>query len=294
MAAPATLRALLYCEKTEAILNASKPFKVKVRGKSPICLGAGTLPMVPVTCPHLESVEFLLEPLGFKDEQLPEGLLVSPSLVTSTKGLLYTPVVNVGTADVWLSPRRAIAIVQAVTAPSVETATSISVDPSWEDCLAYVSTQDVAACSSTSEFEGLNKQQVSQARALFSKYESLFYKGEGDDVPVRQPYRRLPPSQYETVRAHIQQLLDSKVIRESSSPFSSPIVMVMKKDVSLRLCVDYRQLNSKTCRDALPSIKESLDSLSGARWLSTLNLASGYNQVSVAEKDKFKTTYCTF
>eukprot|EP00064_Thunnus_orientalis_P022840 superscaffoldBa00008073_g23061 len=116
-----------------------------------------------------------------------------------------------------------------------------------------------------------------------------------DEVPVRQRFRRIPPSEYETVNTHIRQLLDSQVIRESSSPYASPIVIVKKKDGSIRLCVDYRQLNSKTCRDAfpLPRIEESLDALSGAKWFSTMDLASGYNQVPFAEKDKMKTAFCT-
>lgn len=195
------------------------------------------------------------------------------------------------------------------------TAASISVDPSWEQCQAYVSTQEVVeSCSfpefTVPDFPGLTQQQAAEARALLVQYGNIFSQGEGDlgctslisheiplldNVPVRQPYRRIPPSQYETVKAHIQQLLDSKVIRESSSPYSSPIVLVTKKDGSLRLCVDYRQLNAKTRRDAypLPRIEESLDALSGARWFSTLDLASGYNQVPMVEQDKSKTAFCT-
>ncbi|KAI3358861.1 hypothetical protein L3Q82_015251 [Scortum barcoo] len=73
-----------------------------------------------------------------------------------------------------------------------------------------------------------------------------------DDIPVRQRHRRIPPSEYEAVKAHINQLLESQVIRESSSPYASPIVLVRKKDGSLRLCVDYRLLNSKTRKDAFP------------------------------------------
>lgn len=59
-------------------------------------------------------------------------------------------------------------------------------------------------------------------------------------------------------------------------------MVVRKKDGSLRLCVDYRLLNAKTRKDAfpLPRIEESLDALVGAQWLSTLDLASGYNQVA--------------
>ena len=115
------------------------------------------------------------------------------------------------------------------------------------------------------------------------------------DVPVRQRYRRIPPSDYEVVKEHINQLLSSQVIRESSSPYASPIVLVRKQDGSLCMCVDYRQLNSKTRKDAfpLPRIEESPDALSGACWFSTLDLASGYNQVPVTEADRSKTAFCT-
>ena len=132
-------------------------------------------------------------------------------------------------------------------------------------------------------------------RSLLDRYDSVFAANEGDlgctnlishdiplldDVPVRQRYRRIPPSEYDAVKTHINQLLESQVIRESSSPYASPIVLVRKKDGGLRLCVDYRLLNSKTRKDAflLPRIEESLDALSGARWFSTLDLASGYTQ----------------
>ncbi|MCI4395211.1 hypothetical protein PGIGA_G00177690 [Pangasianodon gigas] len=183
-AALATWRALRYCEKIKAVLNASKPFKVKVCGRSPVCLGAGTLTIVPVTCPHLESAEFLLEPFSFEDEQLPEGLLVSSTLVSAKKGLLYAPLFNVSKADVWLPPHCAVGTVQTVMATSVTTATSISVDHFWEDCLAYVSTQEVVAGSSAPDFimpdfDGLKEQQALQDKALFSKYHGIFAKDEG-------------------------------------------------------------------------------------------------------------------
>lgn len=116
-----------------------------------------------------------------------------------------------------------------------------------------------------------------------------------DDTPVTQRYRRIPPSEYEVVKEHINGLLSRQVIRESSSPYASPIVLVRKKDGSIHMCVDYRQLNSKTRRDAfpLPRIEESLDALSGACWFSTLDLASGYHQVPVTEADRPKTAFCT-
>lgn len=116
-----------------------------------------------------------------------------------------------------------------------------------------------------------------------------------DETPVSQPYRRIPPNQYKEVKEHISDLLRKGVIQESSSSYASPIVLVRKPDGSLRLCVDYRRLNSKTRRDAfpLPRIDESLDALSGAAFFSTLDLASGYHQVVMHEKDRDKTAFTT-
>ena len=72
-------------------------------------------------------------------------------------------------------------------------------------------------------------------------------------------------------------------MKESSSPWSFPVVLATKKDGSQRLCVDYRQLNAVTVKDAfpLPRVDDSLAALSGSRWFSTLDLASGYWQVAM-------------
>ena len=116
-----------------------------------------------------------------------------------------------------------------------------------------------------------------------------------NDVPVNQPYRRIPPSEYQSVKNHIQKLLDKQIIRESYSPYASPIVVVKKKDGSMRLCVDYRKLNQKTVKDAypLPRIAESWDALKGAKYFTTLDLASGYHQVAMDENDRAKTAFTT-
>ena len=72
-------------------------------------------------------------------------------------------------------------------------------------------------------------------------------------------------------------------------------MVVFKKTGEIRMCVDYRLINAKTRKDAypLPRIDKSLDALTGAQWFSTLDLASGYTQVPMAEKDKAKTAFCT-
>jgi hypothetical protein len=90
-------------------------------------------------------------------------------------------------------------------------------------------------------------------------------------------------------------MMRDDVIEESSSPWSSPIVLVKKKDGSTRFCVDYRRLNSVTRKDAypLPRMEDILDSLSGATAFSTIDMASGYWQCEVAESDREKTAFTT-
>ena len=67
-----------------------------------------------------------------------------------------------------------------------------------------------------------------------------------DDVPVSQPFQRIPPTQYQEVKDHIQKLLKDDIIQESHSPYAYPVVIVRKKDGSMRLCFDYHKLNVKT------------------------------------------------
>lgn len=85
------------------------------------------------------------------------------------------------------------------------------------------------------------------------------------------------------------------VIRPSKSPYASPVVIVTKKDGSLRLCIDNRKLDSCCTRDAfpLPRIEEALEALGQAKYFSTLDLTSGYWQVEVAQQDKHKTAFST-
>ena len=90
-------------------------------------------------------------------------------------------------------------------------------------------------------------------------------------------------------------MLKNDVIEPSGSPWSFPIALVTKKDGSVWFCVDYRKLNEVTRKDAysLPRIDDTLDTLSGARYFCTMDLASGYWQIEMDEKDKEKTAFIT-
>uniref|UniRef100_A0A3Q1HDU2 Gypsy retrotransposon integrase-like protein 1 n=1 Tax=Acanthochromis polyacanthus TaxID=80966 RepID=A0A3Q1HDU2_9TELE len=114
-----------------------------------------------------------------------------------------------------------------------------------------------------------------------------------DETPFKERPRPIHPSDREAVKQHLRELLDAGIIRESQSPFASPIVLVRKKNGSIRLCIDYRKLNLRTIRDAyaLPNIEETFTALSGAKWFSVMDLKSGYYQVEVADDDKPKTAF---
>ena len=117
----------------------------------------------------------------------------------------------------------------------------------------------------------------------------------GTHIPVRQPPRRTPFALRSQVDEMVQDMLDQDIVQPTSSPWASPIVLVKKKDGSMRFCVDYRRLNSITKLDVypLPRIDETLDVLAGARFFTTLDLASGYWQVTVDPAAREKTAFVT-
>lgn len=117
----------------------------------------------------------------------------------------------------------------------------------------------------------------------------------GDAKPIKLTPRRLPIFQRDVAECKIESMLQKEVIKPSNSPWASPIVFVKKRDGSTRFCVDYRSLNSVTVKDAypLPRVDESFDSLAGAKYFCTLDLASGYWQVVMQPEDRPKTAFAS-
>jgi len=113
------------------------------------------------------------------------------------------------------------------------------------------------------------------------------------DTPIKQRYRPRNPAMQQVIDEEVQEMLQNKVIEPSTSPWSSPIVIVRKRDGRPRFCIDFRRVNDVTERDAypLPQINATLDKLRGARYLTTLDLQQGYWQIPLAPESRAVTAF---
>jgi len=156
----------------------------------------------------------------------------------------------------------------------------------------------------------LNLEQREAVEDLLVKYEDIFSRNEfdigrtplveyhidtGDSRPIRQALRRQPLKHLDAIDENVESMLKHGIVEPAASPWASNVVIVTKKDGSLRFCVDYRAVNSVTYKDSypLPLIDNCLNAMSGASWFSTLDLRSGYHNIPVTEKDRDKTAFVT-
>lgn len=114
-----------------------------------------------------------------------------------------------------------------------------------------------------------------------------------DEEPVFQRARRLAPTEREKVNEQIGEWLREKIIQPSLSEYASPVVLVKRKDGTMRLCIDYRRLNEKVVRDRypLPLIEDQLDLLQSAKYYSTLDLKNGFFHVALEEQSRKFTAF---
>ena len=153
----------------------------------------------------------------------------------------------------------------------------------------------------------LSSEQLRELSMLLDKFEDMFQALPGhttlskhriiteEVAPVRLPPYRIPHALRENVHQELREMLDHGIIEQSTSNWAFPLVTVRKKDSSLRLCVDYRRLNSMSKADAypMPRVDELIDRVAGAPYISTLDLTKGYWQVPVAQEDREKTAFTT-
>lgn len=305
-------------QQMQSVSRAKKQIVAHIAGKETVHIPAWSTSTLIVkgrgnSCPGGYS-NLLLEPGKFP---LPQGLIVVPSLVSTTTSSFPIRVVNLSTEDIWLQPRTRLGILSPVESLRSGEGCEVKfqrVEAGVEEITVSTEERRVVTESLPDFLNRLclggTAEQQAELKALLLRYVDVFALSDEelgfsdkvqhrihlvDDVLITQPYRRIPPTQYSEVREHITKLLQKGVIKPSSSAYASPIVLVRKTDGNLRLCVDYRRLNVKTKRDAfpLPRIDESFDALQGAKFFSTIDLASGYHQIAVREQDQPKTAFTT-
>ena len=143
-----------------------------------------------------------------------------------------------------------------------------------------------------------SEDQKSQLLKLIQKYPTITtliqHKISTNECqPIRQKPYRLPPAYKEAVTKELEEMEKTGIVRESEREWSSPMVIVMKKDGSILLCVDFQKLNQLTKFDAypMPRIDDLLDAVGRAKYLTTLDLAKEYWQVHMHEEDQPKTVF---
>jgi len=280
-----------------------KTMEIPARSVMLLTAKVAAKPGMPIT-----DLEGLLEPM--ETPGMPKHLLIARSLShVSNECDVTCQVVNVGPESVELHKGTRIAqFTQRANVFFLET-TETAIHPEGADLMtADVQANQWAADIDLSQTD-LEERQKCELLHVLKEFSDVFATQNGplgrtslvkhavstEGPPIRQPLRRLPVALKDVVQDEVNKMLQQGVVQPSKSPWSSPVVMVMKKDGSWRFCVDFRKVNAVTHKDAypLPRIDATLESLSGCQYFTTLDLASGYWQVELEEGDKEKTAFST-
>ena len=254
-----------------------------------------------------ENTNVLVEP--YSPSMSEKGLLVARVLVQPRNGFLPLRIINLSKEPQVLHKNTYAAV-----AETVDSIADLDTEPHRLNKINEVLNDYVTLPEYMNpvlkSLEHLSSEQVAEIKKLLLKHLNVFAKSKtdfgqtsiikhkintGNAVPIKQPPRRFPISKKEAAEKELQRMLECGVIEPSKSPWSSPVVLVTKKDGSLRFCVDYRKLNSVTVKDSypLPRIDDSLDAISTASIFSTIDLMNGYWQVQCDPQDAEKTAFST-
>jgi hypothetical protein len=228
------------------------------------------------------------------------GVYVARSLVADQPQGVHVRVINVANDDAAIEKGTHLGYLEEVAVISDEAADHDEPPNGMEHLTSVFNTVD----------ETISETDRDELWQLLQGFSKAFSKNEHDlgrattvqhtiDIglskPIRQALRRQPVHQAAAADEEVQATIDQGIIRPSRSEWSSNLVLVKKKDGSLRCCVDYRQLNERTVKDTylLPHIDDCLDTLAGAAYFSTFDLRSGYHQVGLHPRDAHKTAFVT-
>lgn len=246
--------------------------------------------------------------------QWPDNLEFFDTLVKVKKGTL--PVITLGVSnptdhEIVIPGRTLVGSVQTITAvlPAqvFEKATSVA---------TVNQTNTQAQCSASEEWDPpvdlshLGEEQRVLAKQMLREECQSFSKTDNDigcieklkmtislkdNEPVKRTYLSVPRPLYQEMKSYLHDLIAQGWVRKSDSSYSSPVVCVRKKDGTLRLCIDYRDLNRKTHpdRQPIPRVQDIMDSLGGNSWFSLLDQGKAYHQGFMSEESRPLTAFVT-
>ena len=244
---------------------------------------------------------------------LPLGIDVQTVYATLANGSnRVTAVLRNNTWD-WLEIKKGVPITQMVAANEVPKVTNLFSAEQTKEQSTFTETERQDLLLEKLDLSGLEawpQEQAEKARSLLKEYHDIFslekcdmghtnttkhkiVLKDPDTPPFKERFCRIPPPQLNEVREHLKLMLDAGVIQPSNSPWCNAVVLVRKKDGSLRFCIDFRKLNSLTVKDShpLPRICETLESLTGAAHYSTFNMNSGFWEVPMDKESKQYTAF---
>ena len=210
-------------------------------------------------------------------------------VIPNSVGVFTIRLLTVSAEDMILTARKPVGILHAAAM------TSITPGPAKSNPLFDCGSQ-------------LSEEEKTQLISLISNYQDIFAQNPkkpqrnkiiehkiitDDSMPIYQKPRRVPTAWEPEINSQVTDMLDNDIIRPSESPWNSPIILVKKKDNTIRFVCDFRKLNDVTKKDTypLPHIRDVIDKMAGAVYWTTLDAASAYWSMPLKEVDKEKTAF---
>ena len=259
---------------------------------------------------HGYKMNVMIHGLEKRSPSLPLGIDVQTVYVTLANGSNRVTVVLRNNTRDWLEIKKGVPIARIVAANEVPKVTNLFSAEQTKEQSTLTETERQDLLLETLDLWGLEAWPQEQARSLLKECHDIFslekrdmghtnatkhkiVLKDPDTPPFKERFRRILPPQLDEVREHLKLMLDAGVIQPSNSPWCNAVVLVRKKDGSLRFCIDFRKLNSLTVKDShpLPRICETLESLAGAAHFLTFDMNSGFWQVPMDEESKQYTAF---
>ena len=248
-----------------------------------------------------------------RSPSLPLGIDVQTAYSTLANGSHRVPVILRNNTQDWLEIKKGVPIARMVTANAIPKVTHVlpARNPHEQSTLMEAERQELLLEKlDLTGLEAWPMEQAEKARSLLREYHNIFslekhdtghtktakhkiVLKDPDTPPFKERFYRIPPPQIDEVCAHLKMMLDAGVIRPSNSPWCNAVVLVRKKDGSLRFCINFSRLNSLTVKDSHPllHICETLESLAGAAHYTTIDMNSGFWQVPMDNESKQYTAF---